>query len=99
MRLVSDERQAQLVLDRIADRRADCWRWMDAQIEPRRFLLGDELSVLDLYVATVSRWSPRRKRFYREAPRMAEIVRRVDTDPRLAAFWEARFPFHQDWEG
>src|SRR5262249_59532703 len=35
MRLVSDERQAQVALDRIADRRADCWRWMDAHIEPR----------------------------------------------------------------
>jgi GST-like protein len=55
MRLISDERQVEVVLDRIANRRADCWRWMDAQIEPRRFLLGDELSVLDLYVATISR--------------------------------------------
>jgi GST-like protein len=99
MRLVSDERQAEVVLERIAERRADCWRWMDAQIEPRRFLLGDELSVLDLYVATVSRWSPRRRRFYREAPRMAEVVRRVDADPRLAELWEARFPFHEGWEG
>jgi GST-like protein len=77
MRLISDERQAEVVLNRIADRRADCWRWMDAQIEPRQYLLGNELSVLDLYVATVSRWSPRRMRFYREAPKMAEIVRRV----------------------
>jgi GST-like protein len=99
MRLVSDECQAEVVLERIADRRADCWRWMDAQIELRRFLLSDELSVLDLYVATVSRWSPRRRRFYREAPRMAEVVRRVDADPRLAQFWEARFPFHEGWEG
>jgi glutathione S-transferase len=32
MRLVSDERRVEVVLDRIADRRADCWRWMDAQI-------------------------------------------------------------------
>jgi GST-like protein len=99
MRLISDERQVEVVLDRIADRRADCWRWMDAQIEPRRYLLGDELSVLDLYVATISRWSPRRTRFYREAPKMAAIVRRVDTDPRLAELWGTRFPFHEGWEG
>ncbi|HME90470.1 MAG TPA: glutathione S-transferase family protein [Myxococcaceae bacterium] len=99
MRLVSDERQAEVVLDRIANRRADCWRWMNAQMEPRRFLLGDELGVLDLYVATVSRWSPRRKRFYRAAPKMAEVVRRVDADPRLAEFWKARFPFGEGWEG
>jgi GST-like protein len=55
MRLVSDKRQAEVALNRIANRRADCWRWMDTQIEPRQFLLGDELGVLDLYVATVSR--------------------------------------------
>ena len=99
MRLISDERQAEVVLDRIADRRADCWRWMDAQIEPRRYLIGDELSVLDLYVATVSRWSPRRARFYREAPKMAGVVRRVDAEPRLAELWRTRFPFQEGWEG
>jgi GST-like protein len=99
MRLVSDERQTEVVLNRIADRRANCWRLMDAQIEPGSFLLGDELSVLDLYVATVSRWSPRRRRFYREAPKMAEIVRRVDADPCLAELWATRFPFHEGWEG
>jgi GST-like protein len=99
MRLVSDQRQVDVVLERIANRRADCWRWMDAQIRPGRFLLGDDLSVLDLYVTTVSRWSPRRTRFYREAPRMAEVVRRVDAEPRLAEFWRARFPFSEGWEG
>jgi GST-like protein len=99
MRLVSDERQVEVVLDRIARRRANCWRWMDEQIQPSRFLLGDGLGVLDLYVATVSRWSPRRQCFYREAPRMAEVVRRVDADPRLTEFWQARFPFYEGWDG
>ena len=98
MRLISDERQAEVVLNRIAERRAECWRWMDGQIEPRRYLLGDGLSVLDIYVATISRWSPRRTRFYREAPKMADVVRRVDADPRLAELWKARFPFHEGWE-
>ena len=99
MRLISDERQVEVVLDRIAGRRADCWRWMDVQVEPRRYLLGDELSVLDLYVATISRWSPRRRRFYREAPKMAATERRVDADPRLAELWGTRFPFREGWEG
>lgn len=99
MRLVADATQAPIVQDRIAERRADCWRHMDSQIEPDLFLLGDALTVLDLYVATVSRWSPRRSRFYGEAPRMAAIVRRVDADPRLADFWDVRFPFAEGWEG
>src|SRR5215813_1664189 len=37
------ERQVEVALNRIANRRADCWRWMAVQIKPRRFLLGDEL--------------------------------------------------------
>ncbi len=54
--------------------------------------------MLDLYVTVMSRWTPSRGRFYREAPRMAEVVQRVDAEPRLAAFWAARFPFTPGWE-
>jgi GST-like protein len=81
-----------------AERILDCWAMMESQLTPGRYLLGDQMTVLDLYVAVVSRWGPRRARFYAVAPRMAEVVRRVDTDPRLAAFWEKRFPFFEGWE-
>lgn len=81
-----------------AERIADCWAMMESQLQPGRYLLGDDLTVLDLYVAVVSRWGPRRKRFYEVAPRMGEVVRRVDADPRLAAFWAERFPFVEGWE-
>ncbi|MDP2260622.1 MAG: glutathione S-transferase family protein [Caulobacter sp.] len=82
-----------------AGRIADCWAMMDRQITPAGdFLLGDDLSVLDLYVAVVSRWGPGRNRFYRVAPGMAPVVRRVDADPRLADFWAERFPFEPGWE-
>ena len=68
---------------------------MDQQIAPGRYILGDELSVLDLYVAVISRFAPGRARFYQSAPKMTEIVRRVDADPRLTEFWAKRFPFHE----
>ena len=82
-----------------AERIVDCWAMMERQVTPGRYLLGDDLTVLDLYVAVVSRWGPRRRRFYKVAPGMAEVVRRVDADPRLAAFWAERFPFVEGWEG
>jgi GST-like protein len=87
-----------------AERILDCWAMMESQISPfserfgGRYLLGDELTVLDLYVTVVSRWGPRRVRFYEVAPRMGEVVRRVDADPRLADFWPKRFPFFEGWE-
>ena len=96
-RLVGDDTTAQAELERrTLERIAECWRIMDSQIAPGRFLLGDELSVLDLYVAVASRWTPRRQRFYAEAPRMADVVRRVDALPALQAFWAERFPFEDD---
>ena len=96
-RLVGEDAAAQEeVKRRTAERIAECWRVMDSQITPGRFLLGDDLSVLDLYVAVASRWTPRRARFYAEAPRMADVVRRVDALPGLRAFWAERFPFSDD---
>lgn len=98
-RLAEGAKNEELIKQRTAERIADCWRAMDAQIQPGRYLLGEELSVLDLYVTVISRWAPRRRRFYAVAPKMAEVVRRVDADPRLERLWAERFPFAEGWEG
>ncbi len=82
----------------VHDRIAAAWAAMDAQIAPGHYIIGDTLTVLDLYVTVVSRFGPWRRRFYAMAPRLAETVRRVDAEPRLAAFWAARFPFEPGWE-
>jgi len=84
---------------RLGRRITECWRVMDAQVDPGRYILGNDLTVLDLYVTVVSRWAERRRRFYEAAPKMAKVVRRVDADPRLARLWAERFPFTEGWEG
>jgi GST-like protein len=80
------------VVAAVHERIAFCWRHMDSQMSPRQYLLGDHLSVLDLYVAVISRFGPWRERFYLEAPRMAPVIQRVDEEPRLRSLWERRFP-------
>lgn len=93
-RLGGDDPAAQqTILNRTAERIADCWGRMESQIVPDRFLLGPEPTVLDLYVAVASRWNPHRKRFHEVAPRMGAVMRRVDALPELEAFWAERFPF------
>lgn len=87
------------MVDRIHDRIAACWRMMDEQIAPGRYILGDEMTVLDIYVTVISRFGPWRNRFYKTAPKLSAIVRRIDADPRLKPFWDKRFPFEEDWEG
>ena len=99
-RLAGDDRTAQqTILTRTAGRIAECWGRMDSQIAPDRFLLGPELTVLDLYVAVASRWTPHRASFHRVAPRMGEVMRRVDALPELSDFWPRRFPFEGDYAG
>ena len=65
---------------------------MDSQVSPGLYLLGNQLTLLDLYVAVVSRLGPWRDRFYAAAPRMTPAIRRVDEDPRLRSLWSNRFP-------
>ncbi|MGE5565825.1 MAG: glutathione S-transferase family protein [Parcubacteria group bacterium] len=98
-RLAATPEAEEAIKARTAERIADCWRIMDEQVSPGRYILGDEISVLDLYVTVVSRWTPRRRRFYEIAPKLGEVVRRVDADPRLADLWAERFPFSEGWEG
>ena len=71
---------------------------MERQVAPGRYILGDELTLLDVYVTVVSRFRPRRQRFYAAAPRMGEVVRRLDADPRLRPLWETRYPFFDSWD-
>lgn len=97
-RLVGDDPKAQAEIDRrTQDRISACWAMMEEQLRPGRFLLGDEMTVLDLYVAVVSRWRPLRPRFHQVAPRMGQVVRRVDALPELADFWPKRFAFDGDY--
>jgi GST-like protein len=91
-RLAPDPAAQEPLVERTLERIAQCWGIMESQVSPDRYILGDELSVLDLYVAVVSRFSPRRERFYEVAPRMGEVVRRVDEDPRLVELWRTRMP-------
>lgn len=98
-RLAADEAHGPVLLERTGQRIVDCWRMMDAQVQPAgRFMLGDEIGVLDLYLAVASRWGPRRKAFYEAAPGLAPMVRAVDAHPGLAAFWPERMPFFEGWE-
>ncbi|MEK8033188.1 glutathione S-transferase family protein [Ideonella sp. DXS29W] len=82
------------VVDAVHERIAFCWSVMDQQLAPQGpYLLGEQLTVLDLYVNVVSRFGPWREAFVEAAPRMAPRVARVDADPRLAPLWHHRFSF------
>src|SRR5580692_1620852 len=54
-RIIDDPELGKIAKARIADRFIACWTIMEAQTDPGRYILGDDRTVLDLYVAVVSR--------------------------------------------
>ena len=90
---VTDDPAAQAAVKAALNKRiADCWGIMEAGLEPGAYLIGDTLTVLDIYVTVVSRWTPRKALHETIAPRLAAVVRRVESDPRLVDLWTRRFP-------
>jgi len=89
-RLAADKAHESLILERTGARRAFCWSVMEREIKPGDYLLGDSISVLDLYVTVTSTWGPGRERFREVAPKMSEIIRKVESDRRLQALWSER---------
>lgn len=90
-RVVDDETARAEVRKRLGERIAHCWGVMEAAMEPGAFLLGERLTILDLYVTVVSRWTPRARLHGEIAPRIGTVARRVEADPRLADLWSRRF--------
>ena len=72
---------------------------MEAGTNPGPWVLGDQMTPLDLYVAVVSRWGSGRARLHQVAPRLGQVARRLDADPRLAKLWKNRMPVPKGWVG
>ncbi|HEY2178531.1 MAG TPA: glutathione S-transferase family protein [Caulobacteraceae bacterium] len=95
-RLTADADAQKEIVESLETRIAQCWAIMEAGVDPGQYLLGDTLTVLDLYVTVVSRWTPRTALHETIAPRIGAVARRVEADPRLADLWAARFPLRAE---
>ncbi len=55
------------------------------------FFLGERLSALDVFIATLTHWRPRRPWFNANAPRLAAIAERTLSDERFGSVWAENF--------
>ncbi|MBM3650828.1 MAG: glutathione S-transferase family protein [Alphaproteobacteria bacterium] len=67
------------------------WRQVEREAGSPWFL-GERFSALDIYLAIMTRWRPRRGWFETETPRLFAIARRADQVPALAQVWQRNFP-------
>jgi GST-like protein len=71
--------------------REKSWRIVEANIAPQPWFLGQRFSALDLYVAAMTRWRPRRDWFKANCPKLHAIALAADREPRLAEVWKRNF--------
>ena len=70
--------------------RQKLWRQVEAAVGAPWFL-GPRFSALDIYIAVMTRWGPRRGWFEVECPRLYGVALRADGEPRLIAIWRRNF--------
>jgi len=57
-------------------------------LRPGPFLLGSELTVVDVYLAMLASWHPGRPKAYEEHPALPRLIAAAKADPRVAAQWQ-----------
>ena len=60
------------------------------------WFLGDRFSAVDIFVAAMTQWRPRRAWFAAQTPKLAAIATRTDALSELASVWERNFPPHAE---
>jgi GST-like protein len=67
------------------------WAQLDRESEGPWYL-GMRFTALDVYLAIMTRWQPRRAWFAENCPKLHSIALQADAEPRLAAVWRRNFP-------
>jgi GST-like protein len=68
------------------------WREFDAEVSEGGWALGPDLCALDVYIAVMTHWRPRRAWFRAHCPRLSAIAARADAHPLLGTVLERNFP-------
>ncbi|MGI9025183.1 MAG: glutathione S-transferase family protein [Burkholderiaceae bacterium] len=69
----------------------DAWLAFEERIEPSPYLLGTNISALDVYVAMISRWRPGRAWLAEHCPKAIGAVKEAERHPVIASVWARNF--------
>jgi GST-like protein len=71
--------------------RQKLWRQLES-VAAEPWFLGERFSALDLFIAVMTHWGPKRPWFETETPKLFAIARRADALPELAEVWRRNWP-------
>ncbi len=77
--------------DGAVDRLKIYWTMLEDALGPAPFLLGKEMTALDLYAAMLARWSPGHTWIDQHCPRMAAAIALAEQDATVARVWARNF--------
>ncbi len=87
-----DDASAQTQLkDRATERMKQSYAMMENAMTPAPWLLGNNMSALDIYVAMTTQWTPGRKWFAEHCPKIISAVTLTERHPVIAKVWEKNF--------
>jgi GST-like protein len=90
-RFVSVADAQQPFAESIAAYRERLWAQVEDNVGSPWFV-GERFSALDIYLAVMTRWEPRRAWFAENRPALHAIALRADAEPKLAGVWQRNFP-------
>lgn len=90
-RWVGEGEAAHMLRERTNGLRQSLWRYLEGQVAPSPWLLGDSFSALDVFVAAMTRWRPRREWFVRECPKLHSVAEQVEKIEQLKPVWARNF--------
>ena len=90
------EAEGEAFKDRVTDHATRLWQVVEVEAEALRrggpWVLGARFSALDIYLAVMVNWRPRRASFERETPMLARIAAAAAARPDLVAVMARNFP-------
>ena len=88
---IDEEAAQKRFRERTTERLHELWRQLETELQPAPYVLGADMSALDLYLAMVSRWWGGRKWVPENCPRLAAAIALTETHPVIAKVWENNF--------
>ncbi len=90
-KFVSGEEPAKELKTSIRGHRLNLWRMVEEAARAEPWFLGQQFTALDVFVAAMTRWTPRRDWFAENCPKLTSIARAADERPGLEAVWARNF--------